>query len=39
MVTVSALCAAAVVSIPQAAAQTLDKVKQRGSLVCGVNPG
>jgi general L-amino acid transport system substrate-binding protein len=34
-----ALCAAAAMSPPDARAQTLARIKERGSVVCGVNPG
>jgi general L-amino acid transport system substrate-binding protein len=38
-VPVFALCAAAAMSISEAPAQTLAKIKERGSVICGVNPG
>jgi general L-amino acid transport system substrate-binding protein len=34
-----ALCAAGALGTAMASAQTLKDVKQRGSLICGVNPG
>ncbi len=38
-VPVSALCVALAMSTLEAPAQTLQKIRERGAVVCGVNPG
>ena len=39
LVPVVALCASWTLSTPEAPGQTLKTIKERGSLICGINPG
>lgn len=39
LIPISALCAALAISTAEAPAQTLERIKARGAVVCGINPG